>query len=271
MFNPILRDDNIFKSELFTKDAIAFNVMLSIVGDVLKYPDPKVFSDNKNCIIVNSDADHSVIVWTSDDFIDYEQLFDFIKNEFSENNPLKIMSKTGMYHFLKNSGRVDDDNIKRLGTYKCNKLKSIEYIGQPDNIIEAEVVTVAEMLLLFSKETGFDANINHDENIQSAREFIANPLNKVWRNSEGAIVAMARIRETEKYGRLGYVLTIKEERGKSYAKMLVHFLTKSILETGKTPMLFTNFDYAPSNKCYTAVGYDLITTIADYKIKTDKI
>ena len=66
MFNRIERNNKIFKSELFLKDSLAFSVMESILNDVEKYPKPKIFSNNIDCAIVNSDPEHAVIIWTAD-------------------------------------------------------------------------------------------------------------------------------------------------------------------------------------------------------------
>jgi len=262
MFKAIERIDPIFKSKLFAKDAIAFNIILSIVGNKEKYPNPKCFSNGADCIIVNSDNDRPVIVWTSDSFNDHEKVWDFVKREFRTNNPFKIMSKRPLYDFLVNLGHTDSEKALILGVYKCNQLKDIEYKGKADNAVVSEIPLVMGLIEQFGIDTGEIV----DATEESARAFVSNPLNKVWRNPDGKIVAIARINETEEYGRLGVVLTAPEERGKSYAKMLTHFLTKRVLDMGKTPMLFTDFDYEPSNRCYTGVGYELIGTIVNYDI-----
>ncbi len=266
MFNKIKRDDNIFKSELFLQDAIAFNVMISIIENIVRYPTPKIFSNGRDCIIVNSDPEHPVIVWTADSFKDYEGVFHFVDSEFKNNNPFKIMSKMELYNFLNARNKVDNSNKKILGAYQCKNLNDIEYVGRADNITREEISVVAGLIALFGKETG--ENVGTEENIVSdAESFINNPLNKVWRDTNNKIVALARIRITEKYARTGLVITDVNERGKSYAKMLVHFLAQHAMNIGKTPVIFTDFDYVPSNKCYKAVGYELRSTLANYELK----
>ena len=266
MFNKIKRDDHIFKSELFLQDAIAFNVMISIIENIVRYPTPKFFSNDRDCIIVNSDPEHPVIIWTADSFKDYEGVFHFVDSEFKNNNPFKIMSKMELYNFLNARNKVDNNNKSILGAYQCTNLNDIEYTGRADNITREEISVVAGLIALFGKETG--ENVGTEEKIISdAESFINNPLNKVWRDTNNKIVALARIRITEKYARTGLVITDVNERGKSYAKMLVHFLAQHAMNVSKTPVIFTNFDYAPSNKCYKAVGYELMSTLAKYKLK----
>lgn len=267
MFKKIERNDDIFKSKLFLQDAIPFSVMISIVESVDRYSNPKVISNGNDCIIVNSDFEHPVIVWTADSFNDYEALRSFVNDEFRNNNPLKVMSKMAFYDFLKAKDKIDNSDVKILGAYQCNKLKNIEYVGRPDNATKEELPIVAELYALFGQETGEDKNATVENSMLKAESFINNSLCKVWRDSDNKIVAITRIRASEKYARLGYVITNPDERGKSYAKMLVHYMTQYARNSDKIPMLFTDFNYAPSNKCYKAVGYNLVCTIANYKLR----
>ena len=98
MFQKIERSDAIFQSSLFLKDAMAFSVVERILNSPGKYPAPKLFSCSQDCAIINSDPDHAVIVWTGDDFKEYDKLYDFIKNEFRENAPIRVMAKIGRAH-----------------------------------------------------------------------------------------------------------------------------------------------------------------------------
>ena len=100
MFKKIERNDDIFKSELFIKDSIAFYVMVSILNNAQKYPTPRVFSNGEDCAIVNSDPEHTIIVWTSDTFQEQEKLYDFIKKEFCNNTIFKIMAKKDFYEYF---------------------------------------------------------------------------------------------------------------------------------------------------------------------------
>ncbi len=254
MLEKITRDNPIFKSADFLKDAIAFNIMVSIVENVEKYPVAKAFSNHKDCIVVNSDNAHPVMVWTADDFADFESVYDFILQEFADNKPLQIMSKMSFYEALK------DKQLKifhRLGAYHCDKLNPITYVGKPDNISSDEVEMIADMLRDFGHETMADLTATHESCLPTAQKFVDNPLYLVWRDTNNKIVTTCRMAETENHARAGHVMTLPEERGKSYAKMLLHYLTKQILDMGKMPVLYTNFDYESSNICYSKVGYTL--------------
>ncbi len=272
MFHKILRDDPIFHSETFLKDAIPFNIVNSIIENTIKHPNPKIFlRDEKDCIIVCSDSSHPVIIWTADDFNpeNYPALLDFLRGEFSGNTPLEFMSKAGFRDFLKEQGfTFSTPQSHALLAYSCTKLIPIPYKGTATNITDAEVPEVATYLAEFGIETGTDITATQENKLDTAKDFITSPLHKVWRDEEGKIVAIAKINATEKYGRIGAVYTKKEARGKHYAGMLVHFLTQAVLKSGKIPMLFTNADYPPSNKCYRRLGYQPLTTIFCYGVKT---
>ena len=49
--------------------------------------------------------------------------------------------------------------------------------------------------------------------------------------------------------------------------MLVVELTEVTLKNNLTPVLYTNFQYEPSNKCYQAVEFKLLNTIYTYSVK----
>jgi len=271
MFHKILPNDPIFKSPVFLKDAIPFNVMTSIIENDIKYPERVIFADGDKCIVVNSDPHHPVIIWTADDFDpkNYPALLDFLRGEFTDHSPLEFMTKKEFRDFLQAKGLIFlTPQSHALLAYSCTKLIPIPYKGTATNITDAEVPEVADCYAQFGIETGTDITATQENKLETAKDFITSPLHKVWRDEEGKIVAIAKINATEKYGRIGAVYTKKEARGKHYAGMLVHFLTQAILKSGKIPMLFTNADYPPSNKCYRRLGYQPLTTIFCYGVKT---
>lgn len=264
MFKKIEQDDSIFQSEEFKKDSLPFCVMEFILNAKVKCPTLKIFSNNKNCAIVNSDPEHAVIVWTTDDFKEKAQLYDFIKEEFRTNTPFKIMSKRNFYDYLVEHHIIPELKVQTLGVYTCPQLNDIQYIGHPDQAKPEEIEQVAQMLVNFDKETGENPQAKISDYIETAQEFVSDPAFQVWRNDNEKIVAIASVRINENHPRIGRVYTNNDERGKSYAKMLVHYLTSFALKQGKKTMLFTDYDYQPSNRCYQAVGYKLDCTIVNF-------
>ncbi len=275
MFKEIKRDDAIFKSEALLKDEIAYSVMFSILKEAEKYPATKCFSDGKDCVMINSDPNHAIIVWTAGNFQEYGLLYDFIKNEFRLNKPFMIMAQKDFYDYLVKNQIIPElrgqktedgrDKLQTLGAWSCSKLNDVPYNGHPDQAKPEEVQKVAEMMVDFDVETKEDPNAKmSDDYIKLAQKFVSNPLYFVWRDKNEKVVATATLNVSGKYPRIGRVFTDKDERGKAYAKMLVHYLTAKVLSEGKTAMLYTDYDYAPSNRCYQGVGYQLNRTLVKF-------
>mgnify|MGYP003295845058 CR=1 FL=1 len=100
MFNSINLDDKILSSEKFKKDAISFNLIPYLIKNKERYPDIRCYSDGKDCVILNTDVNHPVVVWTSSDFSDYESLSCFLYENFSDNKPLTLTTKNDIYKFF---------------------------------------------------------------------------------------------------------------------------------------------------------------------------
>ncbi len=89
-------------------------------------------------------------------------------------------------------------------------------------------------------------------------------LHCIWRDTNERLVAIAHMSIDKNYSRISGIYTQHEDRGKSYAKMLVHYLTFLSFQESKKVMLFTDYDYLPSNRCYQAIGYESNCTIVNF-------
>ena len=120
------------------------------------------------------------------------------------------------------------------------------------------------MLVNFGHETKEEPDAKIEDYIEKATKFISDPMYLIWRDRWEKLVATAHVRTNVDNPRVGGVYTLTEERGKSYAKMLVHYLSLQVLKSGKTPMLFTDYDYTASNRCYEAIGYKLNCVLLNF-------
>ena len=66
---------------------------------------------------------------------------------------------------------------------------------------------------------------------------------------------MASYNVIDNQAKINHVYTPKEERGKGYAAKLIYHITDSILKRKLVPVLYTDYNYEPSNKAYKNVGY----------------
>lgn len=269
MFKAIDFDDDILYSPDFRKDEISFSLIPSLIKNRGRYPEIRCFSDGKNCVMLNTDSGHPVVIWTSQDFDNYERLYNFVVQTFSDNNPLMLTTKKDVYQFfLDKNFVVDDNDTKILGAYKCEKLNEIAKIGCIDAAKPEEREKVAKMIEAFQKEAMPEEKHPFSYYLEQADKYITiTDINKVWRDEAGEIVSIGHINITDTTARIGQIYTLPDKRGKSYAKMLVGGLTEVAVKKGLLPVLYTNFQYAPSNKCYKAVGFELIDTIFSYNIK----
>ena len=275
MFKEVKRNDAIFQSEAILRDEIAYSIMFSILNNTEKYKTPKIFSDGKDCAIVNSDPNHAIIVWTADDFQEYGALYDFIKKEFRSNKPFAIMAKNDFYDYLVGHEVISElkgeqaedgrEKLQTLGAWSCSKLNDIPYNGHPDRARPEEVQKVAQMMVNFDLETKEEPHAKiSDDYVRLAQKFVSNPLYFVWRDKNEKLVATATLDKSGEYPRIGRVFTDENERGKAYAKMLVHYITNEVFKEGKVAMLYTDYDYPSSNRCYQGVGYKLSRTIVKF-------
>ena len=105
MFKLIDFDDKIFTSQQFRKDEISFNLILTLIQKREYFPQIKCYSDQKDVIILNTDANHPVVVWTSENFNDFELIYNFVNKVFSKNEPLNLTAKQSCYQFFQKRGK----------------------------------------------------------------------------------------------------------------------------------------------------------------------
>ncbi len=269
MLKLIDLNSEILDLEKFKNSEISFNLIPYLIKVKDTYPEIRCYSDKEDVIVLNTDINHPVIIWTSDDFNKYEELYLFIHNTFFQHNPLYIMTNASCYLFFKDKGLVENDvNTKNLGVYKLDKLNSVPKSGYIDCAKKEDVEMIANMLKQFNQEALPDEQHPFSYYLEEANKFITcTDRYKVWKDQSGEITTIGRINIADTTGRIGCIYTNPHKRGHSYAKMLVQELAEIILKNNLLPVLYTNFKYNPSNRCYQAVGFKLLDVIYTYSIK----
>lgn len=78
----------------------------------------------------------------------------------------------------------------------------------------------------------------------------------LWRDADGETVSLAvRRRVMAGSARVGPVYTPPQRRGRGYGSAVTALATRSILDEGAVPVLFTDLANPTSNKIYRALGY----------------
>lgn len=271
MFKQIQADINILNISDFKKDEISFNLIPHLIKNKERFPDIRCYSDERDIIILNTDENHPVLIWTSERFNLFNELFCFLNQRFKNNKTLSLITKKEVYElFLKQNKVIHDDKKDILGVYRCKTLKPVQTNGTLDFAKETELDIIANMLQAFVLEAQPNEHPPLDYYQKEALKFITqSDFYKVWKNKEGEIVSIGRVEFVGELARIGRIYTLPKHRGHSYAKMLVQELAHIGLKKGLMPVLYTNFQYEPSNKCYQAIGFEHLNTIYTYEIKKE--
>ncbi len=67
---------------------------------------------------------------------------------------------------------------------------------------------------------------------------------------------MTNYSEVDGQAKLSYVYTPIDDRGKGFAANLIYSMTSDLLKRGLVPLLYTDYNYIPSNKAYINVEYE---------------
>lgn len=82
---------------------------------------------------------------------------------------------------------------------------------------------------------------------------------------------MASYSLTENQAKISHVYTPIEERKKGYAANLIYLMTNDILSKGYVPLLYTDYNYIPSNKAYINAGYEDTGILINFSCSKQKI
>jgi len=70
--------------------------------------------------------------------------------------------------------------------------------------------------------------------------------------------------------KISHVYTPVEERSKGYAANLIYHMTNDLLDKGYIPLLYTDYNYIPSNKAYINVGYEDTGILINFSCSKEK-
>lgn len=269
------KNNEIFKSEEYTKDKYLFSVFETKIND----ENARIISDGENYVITNESEDRWPRIRTKDNF-DRSKL-----NEIEESIRLYLVkdkttltSKKELYYALveNNFEWIDRSDYFELWFMKCERLRDTKpNDGRLDRARLEEKDIIAKYIYNF--ENFMDDSITNyssktleeikEECMKRTEQEMSNPNFYVLRNANDKIVCMARYTiYTDRTGKVWLVYTPDEERGKWYAAKLVHELTKMILEEWYVPVLYTDKNYPNSNKAYANAGYEDEGSLVSFSI-----
>ena len=248
------RDYKILEADKYT-----FFVLKRIMGGECKL----LLSDHERMILCFTGHPFPVWIWTADDASEEE-----MEKAYQLAKEKKLL--TGEFHFnIKYSLaeyfiiRAAEDGLElkistNMFAYDCLKpvKPKTEAEGEIYRCEMKDLEEVVEFLAVFHDEIGIDQkDINGYR--KDAESFINTGNMYLWKDEKGRSVASCKYAPAGDMASINLVFTRPEYRRKHYAENLVYQVTKIVQDSGYTPMLYTNADYAASNACYEKIGYVL--------------
>ena len=121
-------------------------------------------------------------------------------------------------------------------------------------------------LIEFHKEA-LNENVEYEMAKQTIENMIENKCLYVYENENNEITSCVQKHKSLPLGcGVSFVYTLKEHRGKGYAKSMMYLLCKEILKESKYATLFVDKLNPISNKVYEDVGFKVVTDNYDCRI-----
>lgn len=242
-------------SQLLGEDACTFSMLYRILGGKCT----KIVTDHERVIMCLSVLPFPVWVWVAPD-ADAAELSRACDALLAEFPPEAHSYNVGLplARVLLEREPSLRKTVHLLG-YHCRKAiapgKRVSGLCSP--VREDEIDLAAQWYRAMHMECA----LHEDVPMDAAREEIARYVQAkgmfFWRDERGVPKAMCGVGTDAQAGYISHVYTDPAARRQGYAGNLVHAVAASLLELGKTPMLYTDADYAASNACYTQIGFEL--------------
>ena len=269
MYKKIEPNNKIFLSKDFEKDKYKFNLILkNLPSETLE-----LYSDEENYIVCRGHKRFPTWIWTKDG-ID-ESIANEIKevmNLYLTDNELdKFTCKKELYDMIKDYDYLNDDYFE-MGFLLCEETKKPKdcegYLDKPN-------ISDKETLIKYWYDDCIEMNnlepITIEEAEKDVDKFITSDTFYVWRNNNGKIVSMASYGVVDNQAKLSHVYTPIDERKKGFAANLIYEMTNLILEQKLAPLLYTDYNYIPSNRAYINAGFKDEGILINFSCSKNKI
>lgn len=252
----IYPDNKIFSSIEFQKDKYKFY----LISLNLKYDTVMIYSDEDSYIVCRGQEGLPTWIWTKDN-IDISKV-DEIKNimdlYLTDRDKDNFTCKKELYDLLVNTGydKLNNGHYFEMGTLHCKETRKPK---ECDGYITIPTQDEKPILVKYWYDDSKEMNSTSPISIEQAEEDVQNMIDSkkfyIWKNNEDKIVCMVNYSIVDGQAKLSHVYTPVEERGKGYAANLIYSVTNKLLSEGLVPLLYTDYNYIPSNKAYINAGY----------------
>ena len=257
MYKKIEPNNKIFENPEFQKDKYKFNLIFKN----LTSPDLELYSDEKNYMLCRGSKNLPTWIWTSDGFDKSKigEIEELIKIYLTDNERDKFTCKKELYDLLveRKFDNLNTDDYFEMGFLICYHTKVPKIC---DGVLSKPTESDSKILAKYWYDDNMEMNsatpITMEQSKKDVETFVSDDKFYVLRNAENKIVCMASYRITEEQAKINHVYTPTEERKKGYAANLIYLMTNEILKRGLVPLLYTDYNYIPSNKAYINAGYE---------------
>jgi predicted GNAT family acetyltransferase len=267
----INRYNKIFDSLEFIKDKYIFYIILrNLDSETLE-----LYSDEENYIICRGAKYLPTWIWTKDEFDKNKinEIESLVKMYLTEEQKNKFTCKKELYNLLveRRNVKVNSEDYFEMGFLICNKTKEPKNC---DGRIYIPTMNDLETLTQYFYEANNEMdgveNITMEVARNKAIENIESGNFYALKNCCDKIVCMAGYNVVENQAKIGAVFTPKEERKKGYAANLIYHMTNDLLKKGYVPLLYTDYNYIPSNKAYINAGYEDTGILINFSCSKEK-
>ncbi len=264
-------NNRIFFSEEFQKDKYRFY----LITQNLKSESVVLYSDEENYVMCRGAIGWPTWIWTKDNF-DLEKLVEIeqaIELYLTDNEKDKFICKKELYDLLVNAryDKLNLDDYFEMGTLFCRQTKKPRECNGKIAIPTIDnKATLTQYWFDDSQEMNGVDPISMEQAAKDVQKMLDSNKFYIWQNEEGKIVCMANYSEGDGQAKLSHVYTPANERGKGYAANLIYSMTNDLLERGLVPLLYTDYNYIPSNKAYINVGYENTGILINFSCSREK-
>lgn len=264
-------NNKIFYSEDFQKDKYKFY----LITQNLKSESVVLYSDEENYVICRGASGLPTWIWTKDNFdiTKLEEIEQAIELYLTEQVKDKFTCKKELYDLLvkDNFDKLNSEDYFEMGTLCCKQTKKPRdcegKIATP-NIEDKQ--TLVQYWFDDSQEMNSANPINMEQAEVEVQKMLDSNKFYIWKNDKGKIVCMANYSEIDGQAKLSHVYTPVDERGKGYAANLIYSMTNDLLAKGLVPLLYTDYNYLPSNKAYINAGYEDTGILINFSCSKEK-
>lgn len=257
MIKNIKPNNKIFNSKEFQKDKYKFYIILKNLSST----ELELYSDEENYIICRGSKQWPAWIWTKDNFDKsiISEIEEAIEMYLTDNNKDKFTCKKELYDLLikRDFKYINKDDYFEMGFLICRKTKKPK---ECDAILSRPTEEDRKTLEKYWYDDNIEMNgidpITKEQAKKDVDEFLKDDKFYVLRNKQNKIVCMANYSIIENQAKLNHAYTPPEERKKGYAANLIYLMTNELLEKGLVPILYTDYNYIPSNKAYINAGYE---------------